>query len=114
LENNGGFASIQLNKKVALSDEQKFIVLRVNGDGKHYVFRLKGKTWQSESYVYAFSTSGEWESIKLPISEFYPQHRGRKLDIPNFGFEHIEQMSVIIANKQEEYFELLIDWIGVK
>jgi hypothetical protein len=114
LENNGGFASIQFSKKVALSKEQKFIVLRVKGDGKRYEFRLKGKTWQSESYVHPFATSGAWENIKLPISEFYPQLRGRKLDIPNFGFENIEQMSFLIANKQEEYFELLIDWIGVE
>ena len=114
LENNGGFASIQLSKKVALSKEQKFIVLRVKGDGKRYEFRLKGKAWQSESYVHQFVTSAEWENIKLPISDFYPQLRGRKLDIPNFGFENIEQMSFLIANKQEEYFELLIDWIGVE
>jgi NADH dehydrogenase [ubiquinone] 1 alpha subcomplex assembly factor 1 len=99
LENNGGFASIQFSKKVALSKEQKFIVLRVKGDGKRYECRLEGKTWQSESYVHPFATSGQWENIKLPISEFYPQLRGRKLDIPNFGFENIEQMSFLIAKK---------------
>lgn len=114
LENNGGFASIQLNKQVALSGEHKFMVLRVKGDGKRYEFRLKANAWQSESYVHQFTTSGEWETIKLPISAFYPQFRGRKLDIPNFGFDRIEQMSFLIANKQEEYFELLIDWIGVE
>jgi NADH dehydrogenase [ubiquinone] 1 alpha subcomplex assembly factor 1 len=114
LANNGGFASIQLNTTIQLAEEKKFIVLRVKGDGKQYEFRLKGKVSQSESYVHPFVTSGEWETLKLPISQFYPQFRGRKLNIPNFNFKSIEQLSFLIANKQEEDFKLLIDWIGVE
>ena len=114
LANNGGFASIQLNTSVKLSEEKKFIVLRVKGDGKAYEFRLKGEISQSESYVYQFTTSGEWENIKLPLGEFYPQFRGRKLNYPNFNFNTIEQVSFLIANKQEEDFKLLIDWIGLE
>jgi hypothetical protein len=114
LANNGGFASIQLNRTIKLSEEKKFIVMRVKGDGKAYEFRLKGDISHSESYVHQFTTSGEWENIKLAISEFYPQFRGRKLNIPNFNFNNIEQMSFLIANKQEEDFELLIDWIGLE
>ena len=114
LANNGGFASIQLDTTITLMEEKKFIVLRVKGDGKLYEFRLKGEISQSESYVHQFATSGEWENIKLAINEFYPQFRGRKLNIPNFNFESIEQLSFLIANKQEEDFELLIDWIGLE
>jgi hypothetical protein len=114
LANNGGFASIQLNKTIKLRDENKFIVLRVKGDGKAYEFRLKGEISQSESYVHQFTTSGEWENIKLPLSEFYPQFFGRKLNRPNFNFKSIEQLSFLIANKQEEDFKLLIDWIALE
>jgi hypothetical protein len=114
LANNGGFASIQLNTSIKLAEEQKFIVLRVKGDGKRYEFRLTGDILQYESYVHPFATSGEWESIRLPIIEFYPQFRGRKLNIPNFNFKSIEQLSFLISNKQEEDFELLIDWIGLE
>ena len=114
LENNGGFASIQLNTTIKLTKEKKFIVLRVKGDGKAYEFRLKAEISQSESYVHQFTTTGEWENIKLPISEFYPQFRGRKLNIPNFNFKSIEQVSFLIANKQDEDFKLLIDWIGLE
>ncbi len=110
---NGGFASIQLNTNVKLTEDKKFIIFRVKGDGKRYEFRLKGDVSQYESYVQEFATSGEWENIKLAISEFYPQFRGRKLNIPNFNFKSIEQLSFLIANKQEEDFELLIDWIGL-
>lgn len=114
LANNGGFASVQLNKTIQLAEEDKFIVLRIKGDGKRYEFRLTGERLQSESYVHQFTTSGEWQNIKLAISEFYPQFRGRKLNLPNFNFKSIEQMSFLIANKQEEDFNLLIDWIGLE
>jgi NADH dehydrogenase [ubiquinone] 1 alpha subcomplex assembly factor 1 len=114
LANNGGFASILLNTTIKLSKEKKFIVLRLKGDGKQYEFRLKGEISQSESYVHQFTTSGEWENLKLVISEFYPQYRGRKLNKPNFNFKNIEQFSFLITNKQEEDFELLIDWIGLE
>ena len=114
LANNGGFASIQLNKTIKLAQEKKFIVLRVKGDGKRYEFRLNSETSQYESYVHQFATSGEWEIIKLSISEFYPTFRGRKLNIPNFNFDRIEQMSFFIANGIEEEFVLLIDWIGLE
>jgi len=36
------------------------------------------------------------------------------MNIPNFNFENIEQLSFLIANSQEEDFELLIDWIGLE
>ena len=114
LANNGGFASIQLNATIKLTKEKKFIVLRIKGDGKKYEFRLKGSVSQFESYVHQFSTSGEWENIKLAIDEFYPQYRGRKMNIPNFNFESIQQLSFLIANKKDEDFKLWIDWIGLE
>ncbi|TAG06633.1 MAG: CIA30 family protein [Cytophagia bacterium] len=114
LENNGGFASIQLDTKIKLTEEDKFVVLRIKGDGKGYELRLKGKSSQYESYVYQFATSGEWQMLKLPIGEFYPQFRGQQLNIPNFNFSNIAQVSFLIANKEEEDFKLLIDWIGLE
>jgi hypothetical protein len=114
LANNGGFASIQLTTTIQLAEEKNFIVFRIKGDGKRYEFRLKGDISQSESYVHQFTTTGEWENIKLPIGDFYPQFRGRKLNIPNFNFKSIEQVSFLIANKEEEDFKLLIDSIGLE
>lgn len=114
LANNGGFASIQLNTSIVRSKEQKYIVLRVKGDGKNYEFRLKGAVAQAESYVNPFKTSGEWETIRLPINEFYPQFRGRRLELPNFNFDRIEQVSFLIANKKDEQFVLLIDSISLE
>lgn len=113
LENNGGFASIQLNQSTTIPDESKYIVLRVKGDGKQYEFRLKNDLYQSVSYVHPFKTSGEWETIRLAIGEFYPQYFGQKLNRPNFNYKNIEQISFLISNKKEEDFKLLIDNISI-
>ena len=101
LANNGGFASIQLNQSIKLTDEIKYVLLRVKGDGKAYEFRLKSQLTQPESYVHQFITTGDWEIIKLPINDFYPQYFGRKLNRPNFNFSSIAQLSFLISNKQE-------------
>jgi hypothetical protein len=50
----------------------------------------------------------------LPIADFYPEFRGRRLNGPNFNFDRIEQMSVFIANGRSENFELRIEWIGME
>jgi NADH dehydrogenase [ubiquinone] 1 alpha subcomplex assembly factor 1 len=103
-----------LNLTINEVNSKKYVVLRVKGDGKNYEFRLKGDLAQAESYVHKFETTGEWETIRLPIVDFYPQFRGRKLNIPNFKFDKIEQLCFLIANSKEEDFSLLIDWIGLE
>jgi len=114
LENNGGFASVQLPTDIDLEASKKELVLRIKGDGKSYQCRLKGSSNQRESYVQVFETNGEWQTIKLKLKDFYPQFRGRKLDIPNFNFDRIEQFSFLIANGKAEDFELWVDYIGLE
>lgn len=114
LANNGGFASIQLNTNVAINEDTNFLVFHVKGDKKKYELRLKGALVQQESYVHQFTTSGEWQIIKIALNQFEPQYRGRKLNSTNFNFTTIAQISFLIANKREEDFELLIDSIGVE
>lgn len=109
LENNGGFASVRLPCNVEVENHEQEIVLKVKGDGKTYQCRLKGSRSQSESYVHEFTTTGDWQTIKLKLEDFYPQYRGRKLDRPNFNFDSIKLFGFLIANKREEEFKLLID-----
>ncbi len=113
LANNGGFASIQLNKSFKLTEDMKYIVLKVKGDGKSYEFRIKSNIYQSFSYVHPFKTTGEWQNIQLAINDFYPQFFGQKLNRPNFNYKNIEQISFLISNKQEEDFNLFISRISV-
>lgn len=113
LENNGGFASVRIPCDVKTENNKQEIVLKVKGDGKTYQCRLKCARSQSESYVHEFKTSGEWQTIKLKLKDFYPQYRGRKLNGSNFNFENIKLFGFLISNKKEEDFELLIDSIDL-
>jgi hypothetical protein len=114
LANNGGFASVRLLTDIDVKPENKHVVIKLKGDGKNYQFRLKGSRNQRQSYVQDFETNGDWQTIKLNINEFYPQYRGRKLDLPNFDFSKIEEVRFLIANKKEQNFELLIDSIELE
>lgn len=114
LENNGGFASIRLDcGKVPINNARSF-VLKVKGDGKRYQFRIRAQKNDYYSYIQYFETSGDWEEISLPLADFYPTFRGRKLNLPNFSASSLEEVGVLIGNKQQESFQLLIDSIGLK
>ena len=112
-ENNGGFASVVFNKDVSLENGEKTITIRVKGDGKKYQLRLKRSEQQYQSYIQTFKTNGEWQEFIFQLTDFEPSFRGRKLDMPNFDFEKIEEVRFLIANKKEQDFQLLIDSIWI-
>ena len=114
LENNGGFCSVKYDFNTITLDKNKIICLRVKGDGKNYQFRVKTNKSYSHSYVSLFQTSGDWQNIEIPVTEFYPSFRGRKLDIPNYDGSSLEEIAFLIGNKKSENFQLLIDRIEVK
>ena len=111
LENNGGFSS--LRHRFSLMEVQGFkeVVLRVKGDGKKYQFRIKDKTSNYHSFIASFQTNGEWQTIKITLSEMYPAFRGRNLSIGNFSSQNIEEIAFLIGNKTAEKFKLEIDKI---
>jgi len=111
LENNGGFSSVNYRFQKLKVNKDSNIILRVKGDGKNYQLRVKDDSNTSYSYIIPFATSGEWEEIKIPLQDMYPSFRGRKLDLPNFSKDHIEELVFLIGNKKSEKFKLLIDTI---
>lgn len=114
LENNGGFSSLRYRFKKIQIDKSGSVVIKLKGDGKKYQFRIKNKSSDYYSYIYNFETSGEWEEIEIPLSDFYPSFRGMKLDIPNFAHSEMEGIGMLIGNKKAENFILLIDKIELK
>lgn len=110
-ENNGGFSSVRYGFDKKEVSEFKNVVLKVKGDGKSYQFRLKESSSQRFSYIAAFTTSGDWETISLSLDSFYPSFRGTMLDQPNFPGEVIEEIAVLIGNKTKESFALEIESI---
>jgi hypothetical protein len=114
LENNGGFCSLRhdLDKK-SVADFDK-ISIRIKGDGKRYQFRIKENRNDYYSYVSYFETSGNWETIEIPLKDMYPIFRGRELNMSNFSGNSVEEVAFLIGNKKEETFRLEIDKIEIK
>lgn len=114
LENNGGFSSVRFGfEKIPIKDNTK-VNIKLRGDGKNYQFRIKSNTGDYYSFVYPFSTSGEWQEIEIPLKDMYPSFRGRRLDISNFSSDSFEELTFLIGNEQNEKFELMIDKIDLK
>lgn len=114
LENNGGFSSVRHSFNKLNVDSEMKVVLIIKGDGKDYQFRVKHNDNDAHSYITTFQTSGDWETIEIPLKDLFPSFRGRTLDMPNFNHDSMEQIAFLIANKRAESFELLIDKIELK
>ena len=113
LDNNGGFSSVSYRFKKIKVNKDGNIIIKLKGDGKNYQVRIKDDSSHSYSYICPFATSGEWQEIKIPLKDMYPSFRGRKLDLPNFSQDSIEELVFLIGNKTPEKFTLLIDTIAL-
>lgn len=113
-DNYGGFASVRYTFEPINVRKMNSLKVKIKGDGKEYQFRIKHNASDYYSYIKSFSTSGKWQTIELKLGDFYPGFRGRKLDLPNFNKNAIEQISILIANKKSESFEIEIDKIELK
>jgi hypothetical protein len=113
-DNNGGFTMIQNRFKTIKTEKFTSFVIKLKGDGKDYQFRVKSDSNQQFSYVYQFSTTGEWQEISIPFSSLVPRFRGRSLDMPNFDGSKIEEIAFLIGNKNDEAFELTLDNISAE
>jgi len=114
LENNGGFCSVKYNGNPVSLTKNKFFILRLKGDDKQYQFRVKSDRNDPHSYIFPFKTSGEWQTITIPIQQMYPAFRGQKLEIPNFNGANLDEVAFLIGNKETESFKLLIQSIKVQ
>ncbi|RTE52320.1 CIA30 family protein [Arenibacter aquaticus] len=111
LENNGGFSSVRHRFDKIRVTKESYIIIRLKGDGKNYQFRVKDNSSNYYSYITNFKTTGEWEEIKILLMDMYPSFRGRKLDLPNFSRDYIEEIVFLIGNKKTEKFKLILDKI---
>ena len=111
LENNGGFSSVSYQNDGIICEPYLKFRIRLKGDGKNYQFRVRSLLSEYQSYVYEFSTSGDWQVIDIPFNEMYPSWRGTKLDMPNYPGKTAREFSFLISNKAKENFRLEIDRI---
>lgn len=114
LKNNGGFASIQYH--FASKDIRGYdkACIRLKGDGKEYQFRVKASLDEKASYLYTFKTSGDWQTVEIPLNEMEPTFRGEKLSQPNFNADKIQEVRFLIGNGKAENFRLEIDKVELQ
>lgn len=111
LANNGGFSSVRYQFEKTEVTKYTRIKIRLKGDGKNYQFRVKNKSNDYYSYITTFTTTKEWQVIEIVLKDMYPSFRGRRLNTPNFSHDFIEQIELLIRNKKNEDFKLIIDTI---
>jgi len=117
LENNGGFCSIhQTTEKdpYKIAEKSVAFVLLLKGDGKAYNFRVRTPNGR-HAYAFTFPTKGgdKWETISIPFDAMEATYRGRSVEVPNYAGENVVEMQLLIGNKKEESFEILINTIEV-
>jgi len=113
--NGGGFSSIRTRPFELDLSNYDGIQLRVKGDGRRYTWQLQTDArWRGRriSYWADFDTTeGEWSTVDIPFSDFFPQFRGYKLDGPELDPAQMTEMGVYIYDKKDGPFELRLDSI---
>ena len=110
LKDGGGFSSVryQFNPPVTVTGHER-IFIRLKGDGSDYQFRIKPDKNNDFAYRHAFSTSGDWQIVEVPLKEMYPVRRGKRLNQPNFSGQSLAEIRFLIATGRDQAFQLLID-----
>lgn len=111
LENNGGFSSLRYRMPEVKVRPSDTIKIRLKGDGSRYQFRVKQSRRDYVSYIGYFETSGDWEEIRIPLNELYPNYRGNRLNQPDFDHDTLQEIGFLIGNNKPQDFRLLIDEI---
>tara|TARA_B100001250_G_scaffold226502_1_gene194338 strand:- start:1687 stop:2265 length:579 start_codon:yes stop_codon:yes gene_type:complete len=114
LANNGGFSSVRAYYPYDLIGISS-ITLRVKGDGRKYNFRVRTNKNSWASYSHSFSTeSNTWQEITLNIQDFFPTYRGYNVqNVQRLSELLIREIGIMISDKNEGNFALMIDWIMV-
>ncbi len=117
LENNGGFASVRAIPENFNQEAFKKVKLRVKGDGKIYQFRMRStRSFDGIAYTLDFETEkDQWKEIELAVDDFKPTFRGRVYsEYGKYNSNELQQIGILIANKQVGKFHLEIDWVRVE
>ena len=114
LENNGGFSSVQHYFDPIDVTAYRTVCLRIKGDGKRYRFIVEAEPDARHYYEAEFSTSGEWQTVEIPLGDLVPKWRGDRLELPNFPGQTLAQIRIMIANGTAESFRFEIERIWLK
>ncbi len=117
LEQGGGFASVRGPSRSNGLRNAHTVRIEVRGDGKRYRLGFRndddfdGTAWQASFQTTA--TAG-WLRIDLPIADFEPTRRGRRLEnAPPLDPARIRQIGLSISDRQAGAFALGIRSIAM-
>ncbi|MBB3329335.1 monofunctional biosynthetic peptidoglycan transglycosylase [Halomonas campaniensis] len=115
LANNGGFASVRRDPEAFDLGLEAGITLHVRGDGRAYQLRLyTDQLPQGAAYRSSFQPSaGEWQRVEFSWHDFEAVFRGRLLEgMPPIGPAAIEQVGLMIVDRQAGPFRLEVAWLA--
>jgi monofunctional biosynthetic peptidoglycan transglycosylase len=115
LEHGGGFASVRREPEAFKLGAHAGLMLHVRGDGRRYQLRLyNNQLFDGAAYRALLQPpAGEWQRIALPWHEFEAVFRGRRLaDAPPLDPDAIQQVGLLIADKQPGPYRLEVAWLG--
>lgn len=117
LENNGGFSLVETSNGAWDFSNASGLKVRVKGDGRTYQLRL-GTTERTRgdrvSYTGEFTTEdGEWVERVVRFEDLIPMHRGELMDSPPLDPANVEQIGILIGDKNPGTFAIQVDWIDV-
>jgi monofunctional biosynthetic peptidoglycan transglycosylase len=112
MENNGGFASCRHSFSDPKLEKTKAFKLKLKGDGKIYQFRI-GTSESYANYCYDFETiKDKWIEIEISTEKLIPKIRGRYVpSAQSFDPKYVREIGLLIAEKQEGKFALLLEYI---
>ena len=118
LENNGGFCSIHQTVEkdpYLIPKGSKMFVIRLNGDGKKYNFRVRTRNGRySYGFTFLTKSDGNYESISIPFNQMEATYHGEPVEVPNYAGEDVLEMQLLIGNDKEESFEIFIETVEVE
>ena len=114
-ENNGGFAQVRICDLAYDLSGKKGVRMKIMGDGRTYQFRIATDARHRGSriaYRAEFPTkAGEWAEVVVAFADLIPSHRGKILAGPPADLSQVEELSLLIGDKREGPFTLVMDWI---
>jgi monofunctional biosynthetic peptidoglycan transglycosylase len=121
--NGGGFSSVRSSDQAMDLTGFRGLRLRVRGDGRSYSVRVRLAGLRGGvSYRTSFGTRrsapgdakqpGPWQTVWIPFSNFIPQWRGRRLELPPMDPSKVIGLGVTMSDGVDGPFRIELDEIA--
>lgn len=106
LANNGGFASMRF--PASFPQQTHSLEWVVRGESRRYKFILRTEEAAQVIYESDFLAATTWHPHRFKAEDFKSSYRGRLVQAPALSFSDVNEVGILIADKQEGDFRLQI------